>query len=176
MKKRGRFSILVAVSFLLLLLPACKIKVKYTGYKGESGGMQFNGTVGNIYQFIFGSNSLGMYGLDSTGFNVSLFVGFLFLLAATVIGLVVLFHEESSNLMLVGTVATGGATFFLSPIFTAIAVNGFYDSLPEIKKTGSYAEYKDFRFGYGCVLLFVFLIIVFIYDLVSTIHLKKEGA
>ena len=175
MKKKGRFSVLIAASFLLLLLPACKVKAKYTGYKGQSGGMEFNGTVGNIYQFIFGSDSLGMYELDSTAFNVPMFIGFLFLLAATIVGLVVLFKEENSNLMLAGTITAGGAMFFLSPIFTAPAVYGFYNALPEASKSGAYPRYKNFRFGYGCVLLFIFLIVVFVYDLVNTIQLKKEG-
>lgn len=174
MKKKGRFSALVVSGFLLLLLPACKVKAKYTGYKGQSGGMQFNGTVGNIYQFIFGSDSLGMYELDSTGFNVPMFIGFLFLVAATIIGLIVLLKEENFHLMLIETVVCGGAMFFLSPIFTATAVYGFFNTLPEYKKSGTYPEYSNFRFGYGCVLLFIFLIVVFIYDFISTIRIKKE--
>lgn len=174
MKKRGKYSYLISISLLLLFLPACKTKADFSSAPG-SIGFSYYGVVGNIYQFIFGSDTLGKYGHDYTGFNFWLFLGFMFIIASIIISIVILKKDEDFKLMLAQTIVSGLAMFFLSPIFTATAVFGFYDSLPELDKTGSFPDYAEFRYGYGCVLLFLFLIIIFIYNLYSTLQLKKEA-
>ena len=175
--KRGFFSGVATIpAFLLMLFPACKCKADYGGFKDSGTGFSFNGTVGNIYQFTFGSNSLGKYGMDSTGFNFGLFLGFMGILVSIVIGIIYMAKSDASRkLKLAQTISSGVAMFFMSPIFSVIAVYGFYNSLPDSYKNGTYADYKDFRFGYGFVILFILLIVIFIYNLYSTIKAKNEG-
>lgn len=174
--KKGLFSGLIMIaSFIIMFFPACKCKAAYGTLPGSGTGMSFNGTVGNIYEFIFGSNSLGKYG-DSTGFNFALFLGFMAVIASVVLGIIYMTKSDATwKFKLAETIASGVAMFFLSPIFSVTAVYGFYNSLSDYKINGSYADYKDFRFGTGFVLLFVFLVAVFVCNLLSTIKMKKES-
>lgn len=173
--KKGLFSGLIMIaSFLLMLFPACKCKANYGTFAGSGTGFSFNGNVGNIYKFIFGSNSLGKYGLDSTGFNFALFLGFMAVIVSVVLGIIYMAKPDATwKFKLAETIASGVAMVFLSPIFSATAVYGFYNSLPDSYRNGSYADYKNFRFGFGFVLLFIFLVVVFAYNLISTIKMKR---
>ena len=82
----------------------------------------------------------------------------------------------SWKLKLSETIASGVAAFFLSPIFSVLDVYGFYNSLPESYKTGSeYARYQDFRLSFWFVFLFIYLLIIFIWNVKTTMALKKES-
>lgn len=172
--KKGLFSGLIMIaSFIIMFFPACNCKSAYGTLAGSGTGMSFDGTVGNIYEFIFGSNSLGKYESESTGFNFALFLGFMAVIVSVVLGIIYMTKPDATwKFKIAETIASGVAMFFLSPIFSATAVYGFYNSLPDYKING---DYKDFRFGAGFVLLFVFLIAVFVYNLLSTIKMKKEA-
>ena len=169
MKKETGFTWMpMALILFIMFGPACKVKsdisVSYY-YDGTRSSFSFNGKVGSIYDFIFGADDLGKYGLESVSFNLLLYIGFLALILAIIISLIN-FFKNIKFLKLIETISIGISTFFLSPIFSHSTVMNFYNSLPEYKRFGTYADYRNFKFGGGWYILFFILLGILIYNII----------
>ena len=177
-KRKGGFTwCLMVLNLFLMFGAACKVKANYSATiypDGSSSHYSFNGKVGSIYNFIFGSDSLGKYGLESTPFNFALFLGFMAVLVTIVLGILYL-SKGNIKLKLSETIASGVATFFLSPIFSHTAVMNFYNGLDSSKKYGTYGEYRGFKYGGMWIFLFIILVFILIYNIIVTCQLKKEN-
>ena len=177
-KRKGGFTwCLMVLNLFLMFGAACKVKANYSAMiypDGSSSHYSFNGKVGSIYNFIFGSDSLGKYGLDSTPFNFALFLGFMAVLVTIVLGILYL-SKGNRKLKLLETIASGVATFFLSPIFSHTAVMNFYNGLDSSKKYGTYGEYRGFKYGGMWIFLFIILVFILIYNIIVTYQLKKDN-
>ena len=177
MKKRGVWSLVfMGFSFMFMFMPACKTDITVGGFEGSSDMFYYDGNVGSIYEFTFGSDTLGKYDIDSTGFSLPLFLGFVGIVVSTILGIAYIASSSKSwRIKLSETIASGVAAFFMSPIFSVSTVNSFYDSLPESLKDPSYGRYKNFRFGFSFVLLFLVLLVAFIYNMRTTMAIKRDS-
>ncbi|MBR2505674.1 MAG: hypothetical protein IKB70_01850 [Bacilli bacterium] len=168
--KRGMFCGIGMIPVLLLMFfPACQVKADYSYSPNLGSGFSFNGWVGNIYDFTFGSDSVGKYGLDSTAFQFPLFLGFLGILSSIIIGIIYMVKSDSTwRTKLVETICSGVALFFMSPVFGSTAIYTFYNSLDY------HYDYDNFRLGFGFIVLFIYLLIIFVCNLVALIRARKE--
>lgn len=168
------FSILPA--FILMFFPLCKYS-KDTGYEpGAFGGwvmMSKSITIGNFYQFIFGSNSVGYHESDTINFNFALFIGFLGLIVYLVFSLISMFKakEHIWKVNLARTISCGIATFFLNPFFLSLACDNFYNNSVYI------GNYKRFSISYITIMLLFFLLLAhFVLNLIFFIKSVKARA
>ncbi|MBE6131105.1 MAG: hypothetical protein E7183_05230 [Erysipelotrichaceae bacterium] len=170
MKKESYFTWIPMVFVLLIMFtPACKVKSDYSVsyyYDGTRSSFSFNGKIGSIYDFIFGADDLGKYGLESVSFNPLLFIGFFSIIIAIII-CIINFSKDIKALKLIETISIGISTFFLSPIFSYSTVMKFYQGLPEHKRLGTYADYRNFKFGGSWYIVFFVLLGILIYNIIA---------
>lgn len=167
------FSILPA--FIIMFFSACTYDKNYVYYidaYGKTHSRTTNTGVGSLYEFIFGSDYAGYMNLDHIDFNFALFIGFLGLIVYLVLSLISMFKtkERVWKVNLARTISCGITTFFLNPVFFSLACEKFYNN------SNFRSDYHNFSISSAFIVLFVYLLLHFVLNLIFFIKSVKARA
>ena len=146
--------------FVLLLLPGFKHVAKSYYYNSSTGYISDKDFSYQIFKCIFGGTGYS-YGPDVKAF-FPLVLGFLALVAFFFICMIstVLIDKKdynSNGIQIVQLSLTASATFFLSPIFSGIAVSNYNGS---IGSKSTYGQNFNVRITFWFVLMFITLLVL----------------
>ena len=171
--------VLAFVPFFIMFLPGFKHNASSYYYDSSSGYISNENFRFSIYQTIFGAQGYS-YGPDLKGF-FPLILGFILLVLFIILLTISLAMASGGNsatgLEVVKLVTMAGATFFLCPIFSIIALVRYNDAVnfnSLYDNSDGYGQGFEVRYTFWYVLLFLYLLAMLGLEIYSFVTYMKN--